>query len=114
MSVAQVVVHGRVLPDGTLELDQPLGLPPGEVRVTIKPVPSGAGARDPHQADLSGAAPGAGQSRSLGECDTALNQVRAEAEERMRAIQQIHDECDPSSLQGGSSGASHTLRSDPA
>ena len=38
MSVGQVVLHGRVLPDGTLELNQPVGLPPGEVQVTVEPV----------------------------------------------------------------------------
>jgi hypothetical protein len=64
MSSDQVVVHGRIRPDGTLELNQPVGLPPGEVRVTIKPLASGAGARDPRQADLSGAAPRGGQSSS--------------------------------------------------
>ena len=38
MNTGPVVVHGRIRSDGTLELNQPLGLPPGEVEVTVQTV----------------------------------------------------------------------------
>jgi hypothetical protein len=34
--VTEVVVQGTVKPDGTLELNQPVNLPPGEVRVIVQ------------------------------------------------------------------------------
>jgi hypothetical protein len=36
MNPAQVVVEGRLRPDGTLELDDKVALPPGPVRVTVE------------------------------------------------------------------------------
>jgi hypothetical protein len=43
--VTEVVVQGTLKPDGTLELNQPVNLPPGEVRVIVQaltvPSPSG-------------------------------------------------------------------------
>jgi hypothetical protein len=33
-----VTIRGTVLPDGSLRLDGPLSLPPGEVEVTVRPV----------------------------------------------------------------------------
>jgi hypothetical protein len=36
--VTEVVVQGTLKPDGTLELNQPVGLPPGEVRVIVQPM----------------------------------------------------------------------------
>jgi hypothetical protein len=38
MSAAPIVLQGTVKPDGTLELEQKLQLPPGPVRVVIQPV----------------------------------------------------------------------------
>jgi hypothetical protein len=38
MSLDQVVVEGTLKPDGTLELDQKPGLPPGRVTVTVQPL----------------------------------------------------------------------------
>ncbi len=38
MSSTPVVIHGIVRPDGSLELDQPVALPPGEVEITVQPV----------------------------------------------------------------------------
>ena len=36
MNVPHVIVHGIVKPDGTLEVNQPVNLPPGEVQITVK------------------------------------------------------------------------------
>jgi hypothetical protein len=38
MSLTQIVVAGTVKPDGTLELDEKLGLAPGRGRVILPPV----------------------------------------------------------------------------
>jgi hypothetical protein len=37
--MTEITVHGVLHSDGTLEIDQPVGLPPGEVRVTIESMP---------------------------------------------------------------------------
>jgi len=36
--MAEVIVKGTVKPDGSLELDQPVNLPPGDVRVIVQTV----------------------------------------------------------------------------
>lgn len=36
--MAEVIVQGTLKPDGTLELSQPVNLPPGAVRVIVQPV----------------------------------------------------------------------------
>lgn len=45
MSAAQVVVEGVLKPDGSLEVTEKFGLPPGRVRVTVEvfnePIPAG-------------------------------------------------------------------------
>ena len=38
--MTEVVVHGTLTPDGKLEVDQPVALPAGEVRVTIEALTS--------------------------------------------------------------------------
>lgn len=38
MSVNGIVTRGNVRADGSLDLNAPLNLPPGEVEVTVKPV----------------------------------------------------------------------------
>ncbi len=36
MATSEVNVSGRILPDGSLRIDQPIPLPPGEVQVRIQ------------------------------------------------------------------------------
>jgi hypothetical protein len=103
MSAGPVVVYGRIRSDGALELNQPVGLPPGEVQVTVEPVP---GATSPRE-DLGtlmkriwAAQRARGfQPRTREEIDAEIDTIRNEAEERMRAIEQIHAECRPSGEQ---------------
>ena len=38
MSLTEITAQGTLKPDGTLELDQTLSLPPGRVQVTVKPM----------------------------------------------------------------------------
>jgi hypothetical protein len=40
MSTTQITLRGTVRADGTLDLETPVSLPPGPVRVTINPVSS--------------------------------------------------------------------------
>ena len=100
MSVGQVVLHGRVLPDGTLELNQPVGLPPGEVQVTVEPAPVATSPKEDLLAVMSrirAAQDARGyQPRTREEIDAGIETLREEAEERIRAIEQIHAECNPS------------------
>ena len=46
MTTTSVEVLGTVRPDGTLELDQKLTVPPGRVKIRLEPVPRGAGASE--------------------------------------------------------------------
>ena len=39
MGLTEAIVEGTLKPDGTLELDQKLGLSPGRVQVIVKPLP---------------------------------------------------------------------------
>jgi hypothetical protein len=39
MSVTHVVVDGTIKPDGSLELDSKLNLPPGRVQLIVQPLP---------------------------------------------------------------------------
>jgi hypothetical protein len=43
MSAARITVPGTIRPDGRLDLEATVGLPPGPVRVTIEPVPAPEG-----------------------------------------------------------------------
>ncbi len=40
MNTARITVPGTIRPDGSLDLEASVALPPGPVRVTIEPVPS--------------------------------------------------------------------------
>jgi hypothetical protein len=42
MTVTEIVVGGTLKPDGTLELDEKLALPPGRVTVTLRKSPQPA------------------------------------------------------------------------
>jgi hypothetical protein len=44
MDTEAVVIQGVVRPDGTLELEGKVPLPPGAVRVTVQPIPPAAAA----------------------------------------------------------------------
>ena len=109
MSAGPVVVHGRIRPDGTLELNQPVGLPPGEVQVTVEPL---AGESSPKE-DLGtlmeriwAAQRARGyQPRTREEIDADLNQMRDEAEEEMLEIERLHEECQRARRSEEQSGA---------
>jgi Skp family chaperone for outer membrane proteins len=91
---SQVVVHGRLRPDGTLELDERVNLPPGEVQVTIQPVAEEMGKENfaaflqqvRAEQETYGFVP-----RTREQIDAELQAMRDEAEEEMRALETIQE-----------------------
>ncbi len=99
-----VEMEGILRADGTVVLDASPNLPPGPVRVTLRP----AGPRDDVMDVLrrlraeqaaSGHIP-----RSREEIDADVAAMRQEDEERMQEIERLHEECRRSRDQGKTSG----------
>ena len=91
MNTQQVVVHGHIQPDGTLEVAEKVNLPPGPVSVTVQAVPSG-----PQKRTLQVLQEIWSQRESLGlagrsreEIDAEINAMRDEDDRRMRAIEEL-------------------------
>ncbi len=96
MSGSTLIVEGVVKPDGTLEVPQKLDLPAGPVQVTVR---SMAGATQPDRfwkimdslwADLR---TGGRTPRTREEIDADIDALRDEAEEEMRAVEHLQEEC---------------------
>ncbi len=107
MPTNAVEVQGTLREDGTLVLDDKPNLPPGRVKVTVEPLP------DLTQTDVwqvleriwasqraRGHVP-----RTREQIDAALEAARREDEERMQALERIHQECSRTRRQGGATGA---------
>lgn len=105
MTIRAIEIQGTLREDGTLVLDDKPKLPPGRVRVTVEPVP-----------DLTKTEIGQfferlwAEQRARGrvprtkeEIDAELEAAREEDEERMQALERIHEECQRFSQQQGSS-----------
>jgi hypothetical protein len=96
MGRVSTVVQGTLKPDGTLELDEKINLPPGRVQVLVlQPVPTDP--KDPFWERMeaiwaaqkaSGYVP-----RSAEEIEAERRKMREESEEEMREIERIHEEC---------------------
>lgn len=95
MTTNSIEIQGTLREDGTLVLDQRIDLPPGPVKVTVQAIP------DYQQTDIwqfleriwaeqraRGHIP-----RSKEEIDAELEASRQEDEERMQALERIHEEC---------------------
>src|SRR5947199_9515119 len=90
-----VELQGTLREDGTLVLDDKPNLPPGRVKVTVEPVP------DLTQTDVwqvleriwAGQRARGHIPRSREEIDAELEASRQEDEERMQALERIHQEC---------------------
>lgn len=100
MNDPAVVVHGILKPDGTLELQQPVNLPPGHVQVTVQKLPIAATSPEDVWAALDriwaaqevrGDVPRTGD-----EIDAEVRSVRDQAEERFSEIEWVHSEYDVS------------------
>lgn len=90
-----VVVQGVVKPDGTLELQEKVNMPPGRVRVTVAPLPE-LPKDDPFwqmmQHLWDGQKARGHVPRSAEEVETERQALREEWDERMRTIEQIQSE----------------------
>jgi hypothetical protein len=100
MTTEGVVLRSTLRPDGTLELAEPVGLPPGPVEVTVKPAPAAAPARAPagdwwqvlQQIRADREARGFVW-RTGEEIDADLNAMRDEWEEHQHALERLQEEC---------------------
>jgi hypothetical protein len=91
MTAPVVELQGTLRPDGTLVLDTRPALPPGRVRVTVRPLESDVIEvlhRIHAEQSASGHVP-----RSRDRIDADLAAMRQEDEERMQQIERLHEEC---------------------
>jgi len=90
METTEAISGGTLKADGTLELDRPLGLPPGRVEVRVRRVPQAAmgdsmwTVLERIWAERAGRTP-----RTAAEIDAEINALRDESEERLRAVEAI-------------------------
>jgi hypothetical protein len=92
MNGQQVVLHGRIQPDGTLYIDEKVDLPPGPVQVTVAvslPSPAGEDTRSVLEQIRARRQARGAAARSKEEIDAELNAMRDEDERRMREIEAI-------------------------
>jgi hypothetical protein len=92
MSTQQVSLHGEIQPDGTLQIEEKINLPPGPVNVTVEAIPTAARRRTMQVLEEIWAERktrgivGRGKEEIIAE----INAMRAEDEERMSEIDSIH------------------------
>ena len=92
MSTNPVTVHGRVKPDGTLEVTERVDLPPGPVQVTVEPSPEaqpGADTRSVLRRIWARRQARGAVARSKDQIDAEIEAMRDEDEQRMREIEAI-------------------------
>src|SRR5205823_10521765 len=93
-----IVLHGTLKPDGTLELDEKPNLPPGRVQVAIQteapPTPAAQGWWGVLQKIWAEQAATGHRGRTREEIDAEINALRDEWEERMAALEKIHQEAE--------------------
>jgi 50S ribosomal subunit-associated GTPase HflX len=95
MNATSVTVPGVVKPDGSLELEGKVPLPPGKVQVTVQAVPE-LPKDDPFwqmmEAIWAGQQARGHRPRSVEEVEAERRQVREEWEERMQEIERVQAE----------------------
>jgi hypothetical protein len=91
MSTQQVVIHGRIRPDGTLQVDERVNLPPGPVSVTVQSMhaPPGKPTLQVLEDIWAERAARGIVGRSKEEIDTEIAAMREEDERRIREIEAI-------------------------
>ena len=91
--MAEVVVHGTLKPDGTLELNQPVNLPPGEVQVTVRTgmvaPPAGRNVLAVLESIWSERRSQGLKGRSVEQIDADVSAMRDEWEDRQRELDRI-------------------------
>lgn len=92
---SEVVIQGVLNPDGSLELQEKVNLPPGRVQVTVTPLPE-LPRDDPFwqmmQRIWNGQKARSHVPRSSKEVEAEHRMLREEWEERMRTIEHIQSE----------------------
>jgi hypothetical protein len=92
MSNQPIVLHGRIRPDGTLQIDEKVNLPPGPIQVTVEASPETHVGEDTRavlkQIQARRLTRGAA-ARSKEEIDAEINAMRDEDEQRMKEIEAI-------------------------
>jgi len=96
MSATHVVVEGTLKPDGSLELDSKLDLPPGRVQLIVQPLPE-LPKDDPFWQMMEGiwaAQKARGHvPRTKEEIDAEIGALRDESEGEMQAVERLQEEC---------------------
>ena len=92
MSTQQVSLHGEIQPDGTLQIEEKIDLPPGPVSVTVEAISTAARRRTMQvlgeiwaERKTRGIV-----GRSKEEIDAEIDAMRAEDEKRMSEIESSH------------------------
>lgn len=92
MNSQPIVLHGHIRPDGTLQIDERVNLPPGPIQVTVETRPEAQTGGDTisvlKQIQVRRLARGA-VARSKEEIDADINAMRNEDEQRMTEIEAI-------------------------
>src|SRR5437763_1870850 len=92
MKANTVVIQGVVTPDGTLELEGKVPLPPGKVSVTVQPVPQW----DPFfklLEDTRAIRERDGRKPDAEAAQAALRRLRDEFDEDVAAVGRLQEEC---------------------
>jgi hypothetical protein len=96
MSASTIVIQGVIKPDGTLELEGKVPLPPGRVSVTLEPVPYSQ-ETDPFFVMLRriwAEREKAGKPfRTAEQAQEALRQLRDDAAEEVAEVLRLQEEC---------------------
>jgi hypothetical protein len=100
MNIQSLVLHGQIRPDGTLQVEEKVNLPPGPVAVTVQTVATTT--RKPTLQVLQeiwATREAQGMvGRTADEIDAEINAMRNEDEQRMQGIESIQEQ--PSNKRG--------------
>jgi hypothetical protein len=91
MSAPIVELEGTLREDGTVLLGTKPDLPPGRVRITMRPVDAPADVMEVLRRIHADQAAGGHRPRCREEIDTDIAAMRQEDEERMLGIERLHD-----------------------
>jgi hypothetical protein len=92
MATPVVEIQGTLQADGTLVLDEKPNLPPGRVRVTVQSSEAQGDVIDVLRRIHADQAARGHVPRSREEIDADIAAMRQEDEERMQAIERLHEE----------------------
>lgn len=96
MIATHIVVEAVLKPDGTLELDSKVALPPGRVQLIVQSLadlPSGDPFWQTMERVWAGQRARRQVARTKEEIDHEINAMRAEADDEMRENEQLHNDC---------------------